>query len=100
MQFEKEALNELSEIGASDEEETKDNCDLISKNDGNSKTDSEDYEDYEDEVYKTFLILKHEKNGPWVQLRKGCLDLFGMPVNFTAQAVKNTSRAFARNHKE
>jgi len=61
-----------------------------------------EYQDTEEEgtPYDTLLKLKHSMNRSWVQLRKGCLDLLGQPVEFTTQPVKNTSRAFAKKASE
>lgn len=52
------------------------------------------------DFYSMLLKLKHEKNRSWVQLRNGCLDLLGLPVTFTTQPMKNTSRAFARESQK
>lgn len=51
-------------------------------------------------TYKVLLDLKHSKNRSWVQLRNGCLDFLGLPVTFTTQPMKNTSRAFARESQK
>ena len=52
------------------------------------------------DFFSMLLKLKHEKNRSWVQLRNGCLDLLGLPVTFTTQPMKNTSRAFARESQK
>lgn len=53
-----------------------------------------------EDSFDIMLKLKHSKNRSWVQLRNGCLDLIGRPVNFTTQPVRSTSRLFARESQK
>lgn len=98
LQFEKDVMLELTPIGRVADKENK----IIEVVKSNSLENTRPLTtniviNDSGEIYKTLLNLKHEKNRSWVQLRNGCLDLLGLPVSFTTQPVKNTSRAFARD---
>lgn len=101
VQFEKDVMNELAPIQINRNIKRVERVETITINHIAEKpikinTVISDNES----VYKVLLDLKHAKNRSWVQLRNGCLDLLGLPVIFTTQPMKSTSRAFARESQK
>lgn len=50
----------------------------------------------DDPFEQAVLAIRRERNASWAQLRRGCLDLLGMPESSTTKASAANSRAFAR----
>ncbi len=92
LQFEKDVMVELSQIEIAPDDKIQPYNVAFLHTPPDTFSDNEGMQDF----YSMLLKLKHEKNRSWVQLRNGCMDLIGLPLTFTTQPMKNTSRAFAR----
>jgi len=49
-----------------------------------------------DNIGRALLAIRRERNGSWAQLRRGCLDLLGKPVDWPSKASCASARSFAR----